>query len=157
LSLTQINVNCNGFATGTINANPVGGQGPYTYLWSNGQTTQTVNGLIAGTYTVVVTDNLGCTVSGSATITQPAAPILLQETHVNVLCFGNNTGSIDVTVSGGTLPYTYLWSNGATTQDLSNLIAGTYSITVTDANGCISVMSIVVSLISGLPGKPLKT
>jgi gliding motility-associated-like protein len=145
LTLTQINVSCNGFSTGTINANPVGGQGPYTYLWSNGLTTQTVNGLAAGTYSVVVTDNLGCTVTASATITQPAAPILIQETHINVLCFGNNSGSIDVTVSGGTLPYTYLWSNGATSQDLSNLIAGTYSITVTDANGCISVMSIVVS------------
>ncbi|NDB35141.1 MAG: hypothetical protein EB023_07295, partial [Flavobacteriia bacterium] len=145
LSLTQININCNGFATGTINANPVGGQAPYTYLWSNGQTTQTVNGLVAGTYTVVVTDNLGCTINGSATITQPAAPILLQETHVNVLCFANNTGSIDLTVSGGTVPYTYLWSNGATTQDINNLVAGTYNVTVTDANGCIAVLSVNVT------------
>ena len=145
LSLTQININCNGFATGTINANPVGGQAPYTYLWSNGQTTQTVNGLVAGTYTVVVTDNLGCTINGSATITQPAAPILLQQTHVNILCFGNNTGSIDLTVSGGTVPYTYLWSNGATTQDINSLVAGTYNVTVTDANGCISVLSVNVT------------
>ena len=145
LSLTQTNVNCNGFATGSITANPAGGQGPYTYLWSNNQTTQTVSNLLAGGYNVVVTDNLGCTVNGNTTITQPLAPILLQESHTNILCFGNNTGSIDLSVSGGTSPYTYSWSNSATTQDIQNLIAGTYNVTVTDANGCIAVMSINVT------------
>jgi gliding motility-associated-like protein len=145
ISLTQINVNCNGFATGSITANPAGGQGPYSYLWSNGQTSQTISNLIAGTYTVLVTDNLGCTINGSATITQPAAPILLQETHVNVLCFGNNTGSINLTVSGGTSPYSYQWSNGSTNQDINNLIAGTYNVTVTDANGCTAVLSVNVT------------
>ena len=145
LSLTQTNVNCNGFATGSITANPAGGQGPYTYLWSNSQTTQTVSNLLAGAYNVVVTDNLGCTVNGNTTITQPLAPILLQESHTNILCFGNNTGSIDLSVSGGTSPYTYSWSNSSTTQDIQNLIAGTYNVTVTDANGCIAVMSINVT------------
>jgi gliding motility-associated-like protein len=145
LSLTQTNVNCNGFATGSITANPAGGQGPYTYLWSNSQTTQTVSNLLAGAYIVVVTDNLGCTVNGNTTITQPLAPILLQESHTNILCYGNNTGSIDLSVSGGTSPYTYSWSNSATTQDIQNLIAGTYNVTVTDANGCIAVMSINVT------------
>ena len=145
VSLTQTNVNCNGFATGSITANPVGGQGPYTYLWSNNQVTQTVANLLAGSYSVQVTDNLGCTVNGSAIITQPIAPILLQESHTNILCFGNNTGSIDLSVSGGTSPYTYSWSNSATTQDLQNLIAGTYIVTVTDANGCIATLSIPVS------------
>ncbi|MCF8220304.1 MAG: gliding motility-associated C-terminal domain-containing protein [Cryomorphaceae bacterium] len=145
LSLTQTNVNCNGFATGAITANPAGGQGPYTYLWSNNQTTQTVSNLLAGAYSVVVTDNLGCTINGNTTITQPLAPILLQESHTNILCFGNNTGSIDLSVSGGTSPYTYSWSNSSTTQDIQNLIAGTYNVTVTDANGCIAVMSIVVT------------
>jgi gliding motility-associated-like protein len=145
VSLTQINVNCNGFATGSITANPAGGQGPYTYLWSNNQVSQTVSNLLAGSYNVVVTDNLGCTVSASATITQPQAPILLQESHVNVLCFGNNTGSINLSVSGGTSPYTYSWSNSATSQDIQNLIAGIYNVTVTDANGCIAVMSINIT------------
>jgi gliding motility-associated-like protein len=145
LSLSQTNVNCNGFATGSITANPAGGQGPYTYLWSNNQTTQTVSNLLAGAYSVVVTDNLGCTINGNTTITQPLAPILLQESHTNILCFGNNTGSIDLSVSGGTSPYTYSWSNSSTTQDIQNLIAGTYNVTVTDANGCIAVMSINVT------------
>jgi gliding motility-associated-like protein len=145
VSLTQTNVNCNGFATGSITANPVGGQGPYTYLWSNNQVTQTVANLLAGSYSVQVTDNLGCTVNGSTIITQPLAPILLQESHTNILCFGNNTGSIDLSVSGGTSPYTYSWSNSATTQDLQNLIAGTYIVTVTDANGCIATLSIPVT------------
>ncbi|MBM3164950.1 MAG: gliding motility-associated C-terminal domain-containing protein, partial [Bacteroidetes bacterium] len=145
LSLTQININCNGFATGSIIANPAGGQAPYTYLWSNGQITQSLNNLIAGTYTVTVTDNVGCTVNGSVTVTQPAAPLLLQETHVNVLCFGNNSASINLTVSGGTAPYSYQWSNGATTQDINNLIAGTYNVTVTDANGCNAVISVNIT------------
>ena len=145
VSLTQINVNCNGFATGSITANPAGGQGPYTYQWSNNQVSQTVSNLLAGSYNVLVTDNLGCTVSATATITQPQAPILLQESHVNVLCFGNNTGSINLSVSGGTSPYTYSWSNSATTQDIQNLIAGIYNVSVTDANGCIAVMSINVT------------
>ena len=145
VSLTQINVNCNGFATGSITANPAGGQGPYTYQWSNNQVSQTVSNLLAGSYNVLVTDNLGCTVSATATITQPQAPILLQESHVNVLCFGNNTGSINLSVSGGTSPYTYSWNNSATTQDIQNLIAGIYNVSVTDANGCIAVMSINVT------------
>ena len=145
VNLTQTNVNCNGFATGSITANPLGGQGPYTYLWSNNQVTQTVSNLLAGSYSVVVTDNLGCTVNGNATITQPLAPILLQESHTNILCFGNNTGSIDLSVSGGTSPYSYSWSNSATSQDLLNLIAGTYIVTVTDANGCIATLSIPVT------------
>ncbi|MFM7595672.1 MAG: gliding motility-associated C-terminal domain-containing protein [Flavobacteriales bacterium] len=145
LSLTQTNVNCNGFATGSITANPAGGQGPYSYLWSNNQVTQTVTNLLAGSYSVVVTDNLGCTVSANTTITQPQAPILLQESHVNVLCFANNTGSINLSVSGGTSPYTYSWSNSATTQDIQNLIAGTYNVSVTDANGCVAVMSINIT------------
>ena len=145
LSLTPININCNGFATGSITANPAGGQGPYTYVWSNGQTSQSITNLLAGLYTVTVTDNLGCTVSGNTTLTQPANPLALQESHVNILCFGNNTGSIDLSVTGGTSPYSYAWSNGSSNQDIQGLIAGSYNVTVTDANGCIAVLSVNVT------------
>ena len=151
ITLSQINVNCNGFATGTITANPVGGQAPYTYSWSNGQTTQTISNLLAGTYSVIITDQLGCIKTASTVITQPSAAITLQETHVNVLCFGNNTGSINLTPAGGILPYTYLWSNSATTQDINTLIAGNYSVSVTDGNGCQAVLSVTITQ----PNQPL--
>jgi len=114
---------------------------PYAYTWSNGATTQDISGLLAGTYTVTVTDakgdSLGCTATTSVTITQPT-PVALSSTQVNVLCNGASTGSIDLSVSGGVAPYTYTWSNGATTQDISSLAAGTYTVTVNDANGSVS-------------------
>ncbi|MCP9754944.1 adhesin, partial [Lacihabitans sp. CCS-44] len=92
-----------------------GGTSPYTYNWSNTATTQDLTGLAAGTYSVTITDANGCQTTASATITQPAAALAQSLTQTNVLCFGNSTGAIDLTVSGGTSPYTYNWSNTATT------------------------------------------
>ncbi|HEX7846083.1 MAG TPA: immunoglobulin domain-containing protein, partial [Chitinophagaceae bacterium] len=145
LSETHVNVLCFGNSTGSINLTVTGGTSPYTYAWSNGATTQDITSLPAGTYNVTVTDANGCTaVLNNIVITQPAAALALSETNVNVLCFGNSTGSIDLTVAGGTSPYTYAWSNGATTQDITSLPAGTYSVTVTDANGCTAVLNNIV-------------
>ncbi|NBO62153.1 MAG: hypothetical protein EBU82_14570, partial [Flavobacteriia bacterium] len=135
LSSTQNNV-CFGNNNGDINLSVVGGTSPYTYLWSNGQTTQDINGLAPGPYTVTVTDANGCIAQMSTTISAPQSPLALTETHVDVLCFGANTGSIDLSVSGGTLPYSYIWSNGFTQEDPITLFAGTYNVTVVDANGC---------------------
>ena len=141
LSFTQTNVLCFGGSTGAINLTPLGGTGPYTYLWSNGSITQDINGLPAGTYTVIVNDangtTGGCTNTIAVTITQPLSPLTLSATQVNILCNGSSTGSIDLTPLGGTAPYTYLWSNGATTQDISSLGAGSYTVNVTDANGLV--------------------
>ncbi|WP_276504990.1 Ig-like domain repeat protein, partial [Terrimonas pollutisoli] len=131
LSEAHVNVLCFGNATGSVDLTVNGGTTPYTYVWSNGAATQDITTLAAGTYTVTVTDNNNCTATTSVTITQPAAALALSEAHVNVLCFGNATGSVDLTVNGGTAPYTYLWSNGAATQDITALVAGTYSVTVT--------------------------
>ncbi len=144
LSKTQVDVLCNGNSTGSIDLTVSGGTSPYTYAWSNSATTQDISNLVAGTYTVTVTDANACTKTISATIAQPSA-LTLSKTQVNVLCKGNSTGSIDLTVSGGTSPYTYAWSNSATTQDISGLVAGTYTVTVTDANSCTKTISATIT------------
>jgi uncharacterized repeat protein (TIGR01451 family) len=129
---------CNGSATGSIDLVVTGGTTPYTYLWSTGATSEDLSGLAAGTYTVTVTDALGCTDEATFTIDEPTT--LEIDLTATVLtdadCNGAATGSIDLVVTGGTLPYTYLWSTGATSEDLSGLTAGTYTVTVTDAQGC---------------------
>jgi gliding motility-associated-like protein len=149
LNTSQVNVLCYGNASGFINLITTGGTSPYSYAWSNAATTEDIFNLLAGTYSVDVTDLNGCTASTQVTITQPAAGISLQETHVNVTCYGANNGSIDITPSGGTPgtspAYSYLWSNTATTQDITSLIAGTYTVLVTDNVGCSYTQSIVVS------------
>ncbi|MCG3167456.1 MAG: hypothetical protein POELPBGB_03248 [Bacteroidia bacterium] len=156
-STTITNVLCNGQSNGSIDLTVSGGTSPYTYLWSNGATTQDVAGLAAGTYSVVITDANSCTLSvNNLTVTQPAV-LTSSETHVNVNCAGSNTGSIDITVSGGTAPYTYAWSNGATTQDLSGLAPGFYSVTVTDANGCTTTESVTITQLSNLSVSSLIT
>ncbi len=143
-SATNTSVNCNGGNNGSINLTANGGVTPYTFAWSNAATTEDLNNLVAGTYTVTVTDFNGCTASRSVIINQPTA-ITTSETHVNITCPGNNTGSIDLTVSGGTGAYAYAWSNGAATQDVTALSAATYTVTVADANGCTATRSVAVT------------
>lgn len=131
------NVLCNGGTTGVVSANTYGGTPPYSYLWSNGSTntTQTITGLPAGTYTVTVTDAFLCSKTASYTVTEPSL-LTTSCTGSNVSCTGSSNGSANVTASGGTIPYSYNWSNGVTTSSNNNLITGTYTVTVTDGNGC---------------------
>jgi hypothetical protein len=132
----KTDIACNGGTNGQIDLTVTGGTAPYTYLWSNSATTQDLSGLAAGTYTVTITDSRGCVLSDvSATINEPAA-LTAGAIPTAVNCFGEATGSVNLTVSGGTAPYTYFWSNNSTTEDISNLLAGTYNVTVTDARGC---------------------
>jgi len=128
------NASCNGKPDGAINLSATGGNGGYTYLWSNGATTEDITGLKAGSYSVTVKDSIGCTTQKAFTLTN-TTQITVSGTSVLPACNQAN-GSIDITATGGTAPYTFLWSNGATTEDLQNLAAGLYKVVVTDANGC---------------------
>jgi SprB repeat/Secretion system C-terminal sorting domain len=145
LNTTNTNIDCFGQASGSASVNVVGGTAPLTYAWSNGATSQTVNNLPSGSYTVTVTDANGCTDQMSVTITQPQSSLLTTATQVNVLCYGNPSGSIDLSVNGGTGAYMYSWSNGSTTQDISNLAGGSYTVTVTDVLGCTASTSITIT------------
>ncbi|MCX6258073.1 MAG: gliding motility-associated C-terminal domain-containing protein, partial [Bacteroidia bacterium] len=131
--------------TGSINLNITGGTSPYHYIWSGGQTTGNLTSLTAGTYIVTVTDNNGCTATNSSVISQPASPLSLSTVVTPVLCFNGNNGAIDLTVTGGISPYQYHWSNNATSQDITGIIAGNYSVTVIDNNFCQSSASSLVT------------
>jgi len=144
-SATATDVKCFGESTGAVDLTVTGGTAPYTYLWSNGATTEDLVNIVAGTYTVTVTDANLCTVTASATVSQPSAALDVSATVTDVKCFGESTGEVDLTVTGGTAPYTYSWSNGATTEDLVNIVAGVYTVTVTDANLCTAITTVAVS------------
>jgi hypothetical protein len=123
-------------ATGTATVTPAGGVAPYTYLWDNGAITATATNLVAGTYTVIVTDNNGDIVTAEAIVAATTVTITTgTPTTTNSAC-GASTGSASVNPSNGTAPYTYAWSNGSTFQTNNNIAAGLYSVTITDANGC---------------------
>ena len=129
-----IGVSCNGGNDGAIDLTPAGGNGNYTYLWSNGATSQDLNNLAAGTYTVTVTDGNTCSVTDSFIITEPT-PVVVTTSSTNATC-GNSDGSATAAASGGAGNYSYLWSNGDTTATISNVPSGTYNLTVTDGAGC---------------------
>ncbi len=138
---------CFGDANGSANIVMTGGTSPFTYLWSNSQTGQMASGLSSGTYTVMITDNNGCTATASVTITDPSALTLIL-TGNNSPCSGIN-GSVISTAGGGTAPFTYLWSNGATIQNISGLGSGTYTLTLTDNNGCALTQTASITAGSG--------
>jgi len=130
------NIACGGPATGIIDITVNGGVAPYNYEWNNGETTEDITGLTAGTYTVTITDDNGCTQTASDVITA-AGGLGFSSTNTNVNCFGGANGSIDLTVVGGSSPYTYQWDNGLPPVDNpSGLSAGTYNVTITDGSGC---------------------
>ncbi|MFN4911572.1 MAG: SprB repeat-containing protein, partial [Flavobacteriales bacterium] len=130
------NVSCFGGNNGAVQLTVTGPNPPFSFAWSNGATTEDIFNLVPGSYTNTITDAVGCVTSYTANVTQPAAALSMLSVDTNVLCFAQNTGSIDLSVFGGIAPYTYVWNNSASTQDIQNLSAGIYSVTVTDANGC---------------------
>ena len=142
--LSMTDVDCYGASTGSITISATGGINPITYEWNNGATTQNLFDIPAGDYTVTVTGSLGGTKTlGPITINQPAAP--LETTLSNLTGAGCGFGgTIEVSTSGGTFDYTYLWSNGETSSFITNVPAGTYSVTTTDGNFCTHELANIV-------------
>jgi len=135
---------CFGQCDGTASTNVSGGTLPYTYLWSNSQTTQTATGLCVGTYTITVTDADSDTSTATVVLTQP--PLLTATTTATaVSCFGGGNGTAAATAAGGTPSYTYSWSNGGTQSQISNLTSQIYSVTITDTNGCTNTATVNIT------------
>ncbi|MBI2272095.1 MAG: hypothetical protein HYU69_17280, partial [Bacteroidetes bacterium] len=134
--ITPTNINCSGASTGSAAAAGSGGSAPYTYNWSNGVSGSAASGLTAGTYTVTVTDNKGCTVNSTATITSPP-PLAGQFTKGTANCTGCGCKEwLMVNATGGTSPYSYSWPDGYVNRYKSQLCPGAYNINITDKNGC---------------------
>ena len=137
---------CNGANDGGIICDiPVGGTPPYTFAWSDGSTSQNLSNVGSGTYTVTATDALGCTDTASAFVDEPALLVVDTTSTSQPTCAGSTNGSISVAATGGTLPYSFIWSTGATTDTISNLSAGTYIVTVTDNNSCQAIDSVIIT------------
>lgn len=147
LAITGIvdDVNCFGLNDGAINATVSGGTFPYTFAWPGGALTEDISGVVAGTYTLTATDSNLCVETMTFTIIEPNASLVVSTAVTDALCNGGNDGEIESTVEGGTMPYTYLWSNGETTPDILNITANNYTLTITDAQGCVAFTGATVN------------
>jgi hypothetical protein len=136
VSGTLTSPTCNGYTNGSVVTSVTPRRGhTYTYAWSNSSTSFGLWGVGAGTYTLTAKNEAGCTITRELTVTQPS-PLASTHSVTDAYPRGGNNGAVYYGVSGGTWPYTYSWSNGATTQNITGLTAGSYLVTVTDANSC---------------------
>ena len=146
VTTTSLPVSCFGGNNGSVTATPNGGTSPYTYAWTGGGNAATYSNLIAGTYTVTVNDNTGCTGTAASTVTQPLVALSVNATYTAVDCFGGNNGTASAIGAGGTAPYTYAWlPSGGTAANAVGLTANTYSVTITDFNLCTASTSTTVT------------
>ncbi|MDO8365851.1 MAG: gliding motility-associated C-terminal domain-containing protein [Saprospiraceae bacterium] len=145
MTFTSVQPTCHGYTNGSATVFAVGGTGGYTYLWSNGQTTQSAFGIGVGTYTVTVTDAALNTASGSTTLLEPSA-VTVAITASNLSCDGAS-GTLTATGFGGTPPYSYAWDgpNSSASESVTVTAPGNYFVTVSDANGCAGVESFTVA------------
>lgn len=153
-------ISCTGASDGSITITVIGGTGAYSFAWTDASNNpipgdETVSNLPAGTYTVIVTDELGCEVTGVYTLVEPTPLDIEVVGTVDILCSGEETGVATVTSTGGCPPYFYTWSHDAnlTTPVATGLGAGVYEVSVTDANGCVSDGS--VTIVINEPGAPV--
>lgn len=134
------NISCNGLSDGQIDLT-ITGSGPFNIQWSNGATTEDISGITAGSYTVTVVDVANDTTIETYSLTEPDAITRSAVSIQDVTCFGLNNGSINISVDGGVPNYSFQWSNGSGTEDISGLIAGVYTLTITDLNNCTAVFA----------------
>lgn len=140
------NISCSGFSDGSATVTPSLGTPPYQYQWDNNATDPTVTGLQANIYyRVTVTDDLGWTVMDSIKLSEPEQPLYVLSDYSDIICLNSSDGFINLNPSGGTPPYIYSWSNGAETQNISDVSAGSYSVTVTDNHGCEYSENIIIN------------
>ncbi|CAA6827279.1 MAG: internalin, putative, partial [uncultured Aureispira sp.] len=137
---------CNGASDGTATINASGGVGGFTYAWnSSAQTSATATGLSAGLHCVTVTDGNGCTVDTCIQVTEPTGFSNISFSTTDVNCFGGSDGTATISLTGGVGGYTYNWSNGNNTATATGLDANTHSVTVTDANGCSVISTVIIT------------
>ena len=138
-----INNECNGGSAGAATISADGGVGTYTYLWSNGATNETETGLVAGSYSITVTDIGSCTGEITIDITEPL-PFQANDTIVHINCDGAEDGSITIAPTGGTGTLSYVWNIGSTEATITNLVPGQYSVTISDALDCVGEFLFVI-------------
>jgi hypothetical protein len=143
-SASGTNITCNGVGNGTAIAAGISGTGPFEYIWSNDETTQSIGGLQAGIYTVTITDSSDCPAVAEITITEPEE-LIAPTTSTSETASNANNGTASVFPQGGTADYTYIWSNNETTNTITNLVPGDYSVTVTDMNMCTATNVVTVN------------
>lgn len=142
---SAVDASCNGSADGSITVAVVNGVPTYNYLWDNGQTTNPATGLAAGTYTVTVTDDDGCTADTSYSMSEPPAISVSVTASTPTLCFGGSDGTANAAALGGSSPYTYVWDNTETGDFAQFLDAGNHVVTVTDDNGCTATDNVNIT------------
>ncbi|MCC6372379.1 MAG: T9SS type A sorting domain-containing protein [Bacteroidia bacterium] len=150
LSPIVSNITCAGGNNGAISLNTSGGTAPYTFIWSNGSVLPSVFNLNSGTYSVAVKDFNGCVINSSFVLNQPSNALTINGLVTIATGASSGDGAIDITVNGGVGPYSFIWSNGATTEDLSALNPGTYMVIITDANGCSTSATYIIGNITSL-------
>ncbi len=142
IAMTSTIADC--MPNGTATATPSNGQHPFSYLWNNNNSTQTINNLMPGNYTVTVTDNSGCVKNASVIVSGSGSGLVVDSQITDVNCAGADNGSVVLTVSQGQTPYTYTWSDGSTLAERYDMSAGNYSVIVSDVNGCSNTVNLII-------------
>ena len=149
VNTSSTDVTCYGGTNGTAMVVVSSGAAPYTYQWSTGSTNTSISGLYAASYSCTVTDATGCSITLSVVVSEPPAINLVMASTPE--CYASNDGTASVTtVSNGVPPYSYIWSTASTNSTITGLYASTYGCTVTDANGCTTNSSVVVSQLQAI-------